>query len=242
MTRKYLAFDIEIAKGFPEGADWHKYRPLGITCAATLAADAEEATLWHGVASDGRPADRMNPQDIGKLAEHLQSMTAAGHTILTWNGLQFDFPILAEESGMDQQCRGLAREHVDMMFHVFCKQGFPVGLDSAAKAMRLPGKPAGMSGVLAPKLWAEGKHQEVLDYCAQDVRTTLDLALCCQKQQTFRWITRRGTTKRMPLPDGWLDVAAAMKLPEPDTSWMTNPLSRHKFTKWLRAQTPPSQR
>ena len=234
MTRRYLAFDIEIARGFPDGADWRQHRPLGISCAATLPAGAAEPTLWYGVDADGQPAASMSREEVGRVVEHLASATAEGYTLLTFNGLGFDFPVLAEESGRDPECRTLAQGHVDMMFHVFCQQGFPVGLDAAAKAMRLPGKPEGMSGALAPELWAEGKYQEVLDYCAQDVRTTLDLATRCEQQRTFRWITRRGSTKSMPLPAGWLDVSAAMQLPEPDTSWMSQPLRRSGFAGWLK--------
>ncbi|MDP6494098.1 MAG: hypothetical protein QGI09_01450 [Dehalococcoidia bacterium] len=37
--RKYLAFDLEIAKEFPEGGDWRGHGPLGISCAATQASD-----------------------------------------------------------------------------------------------------------------------------------------------------------------------------------------------------------
>jgi hypothetical protein len=46
---------------------------------------------------------------------------------------------------------------VDMMFHVFCSLGYPVALDKAAQGMGLPGKPPGMSGFKAPKLWAQGR-------------------------------------------------------------------------------------
>lgn len=233
MTRKYVAFDIETAKEWPDGADWRQYRPLGISCAATLPAGAAEAHLWHSVAEDDLPGDRMGRQDAVRLVEHLSSVVDQGYTILTWNGLGFDFDILAEESGMARQCKDLAGGHVDMMFHVFCELGHPVALDAAAQAMNLPGKPEGMTGLLAPRMWAEGKRQEVLDYVSQDARTTLDLATACERQGCFRWITRRGTTKRMPLRGGWLDVGSAAKLPEPDTSWMSRPLSRHKFTAWL---------
>jgi hypothetical protein len=37
----------------------------------------------------------------------------------------------------------------------------------------------------------------------------------------------------MPLPNGWLTVREAWMLPEPDTSWMSNPLKRRDFTSWL---------
>jgi hypothetical protein len=235
LRRKYLAFDIETATEWPDGADWRPYRPLGISCAATLPGDTPTSRLWHGVTSNGQPSDRMSRQDVVKLVEHLSAMVGDGYTILTWNGLGFDFDVLAEESGMAEECRNLALGRVDMMFHVFCELGHTVALKAAAEAMNLPGKLEGMSGLLAPKMWAEGKRQEVLDYVAQDTRTTLDLATLCEQQRCFRWITRRGATRRMALPKGWLDVASAAKLPEPDTSWMSHPVPRRRFTAWLRS-------
>ena len=235
MKRKYLAFDIETAKQIPEGErDLKAYRPLGISCAATLASDADEPLLWHGLTDDGRPADQMTRQDAMNLVHHLATMVNDGYTILTWNGLGFDFDILAEESGMGEECQRLAcdLDHVDMMFHVFCTLGYPVALDRAAKGMGLAGKPEGMSGALAPHLWAKGKRQEVLDYVAQDARTTLELAQICGERGHLHWITRRGSIGKMALLSGWITVREALALPEPDTSWMSNPWPRSKFTDW----------
>ena len=120
---------------------------------------------------------------------------------------------------MFEECKRLAfdLDHVDMMFHVFCQLGYGVGLDRAARGMGLAGKPEGMSGALAPRLWAEGKRKEVLDYVAQDVRITLELAQACEKRGHLHWITRRGSTGKMALPSGWLTVREALTLPEPDT-------------------------
>ena len=117
--RKYLAFDIEIAKvQSADERDWKAQRPLGISCAATLATGASEPVLWHGVTKDNRPASQMCQQEAVKLVEYLANQVRHGYTIVTWNGVGFDFDILAEESGMFVECRRLARDHVDMMFHV----------------------------------------------------------------------------------------------------------------------------
>lgn len=234
MTRKYAAFDIETAADVPESVgSWASYRPLGITCAAVYLQDESEAIVWHGKNSDGTPAARMSQAEARQMVVQLERLVAEGYTLLTWNGLGFDFDILAEESGSLAECRKLAIEHVDMMFHVFCDRGFPVALDKAAQALGIPGKPEGMSGYLAPRLWAEGRHDTVLDYVAEDVRIARDIALKCEKQRRFRWITGRGKSSSMPLPDGWLTVAEARQLPQPDTSWMSNPISRKRFTGWL---------
>ena len=235
VNRKYLAFDIEIAQQLPEGApDWKAHRPLGITCAATMPSDAVEPRLWYAVTEKGLPDDRMTTHDAAHLVNHLKTTVAKGYTILTWNGLGLDFDILAEESGLYKDCKQLALEnHVDMMFHVVCELGYPVALDKAAKGMGLPGKPEGIDGALAPLLWADGKRQIVLDYVAQDVRTTLDLAQVCAERKRLHWITRKGTIRGMPLRKGWLTVREAFSLPEPDTSWMRNPMPRSTFADWM---------
>jgi hypothetical protein len=233
MNRKYLAFDIETAKVLPDNEpDWNSYRPLGISCAATLLADSDELVLWHGGADSKSPADRMSQQEAAGLVEYLATQVGQGYTIVTWNGVGFDFDILAEESEMLAECRRLAVNHVDMMFHVLCQLGYGVRLDGAAKGMGIAGKPEGMDGAKAPVLWTEGKREEVLKYVAQDVRTTLDLATTCDASGIMRWIARSGRRRSMALPQGWLAVSEAGKLPLPDTSWMDDPWPRTKFTGW----------
>jgi hypothetical protein len=233
MERKYLAFDIETAKPLPDdGANWQSCRPLGIACAATLLADTDELILWYG--GKDRPAERMSQEESAKLVEYLVAQVEGGYTLVTWNGVGFDLDILAEESGMLEECRALAVEHVDMMFHLICQLGYGVSLDNAAKGMGIAGKLEGISGADAPELWAEGRREEVLDYVAQDVRITAELATACEASGSFRWITRSGKARTMALPEGWLPVDLAQQLPEPNTSWMRDPWVRATFTGWLR--------
>jgi hypothetical protein len=232
MKRKYLAFDIETAK-VHDGRDWTSCRPLGISCAATLLGDCDELVLWHGGTDRKSPADRISLQEAAGLVQYLATQIGRGYTIVTWNGVGFDFDILAEESGMLEQCRKLAANHVDMMFHVFCQLGHGVALDAAARGMGMAGKSEGMSGAVAPVLWAEGKREDVLAYVAQDVRITLELAMACEVHGRLRWIASSGKVRTMPLPEGWLSVELAGQLPEPDTSWMGEPWSRTRFTRWM---------
>jgi hypothetical protein len=236
MARRFLAFDLETAKDVPgEDFNWRPHRPLGIACAATMASDASEVVFWHGKTPDGAPANRMTRNDAEDLVRYLSKMALDGFTILTWNGLGFDFDILAEESAALASCKECALAHVDMMFHIVCSLGYPVALEKGAQGLGLPGKPAGMTGAQAPKLWAEGRYQQVLEYVAGDVRTVMQIALICEQRRRFEWITRKGTKSTMPLPKGWLTVSEALKLPEPDTSWMSNPLKRRDFMAWLPA-------
>ena len=175
----------------------------------------------------------MTREEATELVRDLSALTSRGYTLVTWNGLGFDFDVLAEESGLIADCAGLATGHVDMLFHMFCSLGYLVSLEKAAEGMQLPGKKAAVSGANAPALWAAGRHDEVLEYCTQDARLTVQLAETCEHRKQLRWATRRGTLSQLPLPHGWLTVQEARVLPLPDTSWMSDPIPRHRFLRWL---------
>jgi hypothetical protein len=235
MNRRFLAFDIETAAVLsePQFQDWRRHRPLGITCIASQASDAAAPTFWDAREAVGNTSGRMTPAQLVDFIAYLQRMSTQGYTLLTWNGLGFYWDVLAEEAGFFETCRELATNHVDMMFHIFCDRGYPVALDKAAQGHGIPGKPPGMAGFLAPQKWAQGCYQEVLEYVGQDVRITLEVAKRSEEQRSFRWITSRGKTSSMPLHSGWLNVRSAIQLPEPDTSWMSDPIPRARFLEWL---------
>ncbi len=252
MPDGFVAFDLEIASEIPDGAgDWKQLRPLGISCAATLT-DEGSLMLWHGKEQpDGRLAARMTALECQDLAEYLVGHAELGIVALTWNGLGFDFDILQEECGpgyMRDFIHALARyDHIDIGFQMFCERGFMVGLQTAALGMGLPGKTEGMHGDLAPKMWAQDREQQdlVLQYVAQDVRTTADLYRAILARRSLTWTTKRGTRSEWrptfhvegSVPGGrLLTVQECLALPEPDTSWMTNPWPRSKFTGWLKPE------
>ena len=189
---------------------------------------------WTGHNPDGSTADQMTQEEVKELVDYLNTQSLFG-TIVTWNGIGFDWPVLAEESGQTETCQELARNHVDMMYHLFCNKGFPLGLNSAAAGMNVGTKTEGMSGATAPEMWSDGKRREVIDYCIQDTKLTLDLANACQADRGLNWIARSGKTNRLQLPKGWLTVAKAKLIPEPDTTWMTDPIKRSTFDDWLNA-------
>jgi hypothetical protein len=229
---KILAFDLEIVRPIPEGeTDWKRHRPLGVSCAATVE-PGQAPIVWYPGRGDGSIpgtiGGAMSPLYLSIMCGYLMDKQADGYTIFTWNGLSFDFDILAEESRMVEQCRNLAINHVDMMFHFFCLKGFFLGLEAAALGMGLPGKTEGIKGALVPGLWAGSveDRQRVLNYVGNDVILTLRLAQAVQEKGYLQWVSRSGRWNVCNFADGWLPVMQAVKLPEPDTSWMTNPVSR----------------
>ena len=251
---KYLAFDLEIVKEIPEGGDWKEQRPLGISCAATIRSGDLSSLLWYPGQSIGVPkSGAMSKVELLKLVDYMTEQLSYGYFPLTWNGLQFDFDVLAEESGDYLTCSKLAMLHVDMMFHFFCIKGFPLGLKAASKGMKLEGKTEGMTGALAPPLWANNnerlielgrpdlaelsekeKLDYVLKYVGQDAIATLELAEAIDKAKgKLRWISKKGHPNEVQFENGFLPVKKALELPEPNNSWMTDPIKREAFYSWM---------
>ena len=231
---RYLSFDIETAKLLPDDVtEILAYRPLGISCAAAYVSDTRQTVTWYGRTSSGEPAPQMSETEAGAMVNDLLAYVRDGYTLVTWNGAGFDFDILAEESAMRAECVELAAYHVDMLFHAVCVLGHPVSLQKAAEGMEIPGKLADMSGAEAPAAWAAARYKEVLAYVQQDAVATAELAQLCEERQKMAWITRRGQKRQMPLVDGWLSVHDARELPLPDTSWMSDPPRRDRFTGWM---------
>lgn len=240
-----VAFDLEIAKTIPEGTeDWNTLRPYGISCAATLVSGSTPI-VWHGQRErDGRLAAQMSKEECRCLAWYMEEMAQEGFTVVTFNGLGFDFDVLAEEC-QDAVTRGslvdLALNHIDVAFAMFCDEGFMVGLDTAAKGMGLEGKTEGMHGDLAPVMWVQGPEgqNKVLEYVAQDVVTTLEVYESILEHGYLRWVSKRSRRNYwdpVQVAGRLMTVSEALMIPEPDTSWMTTPWRREKFYGWTQQE------
>ena len=205
-----------------------------ISCAAIALADGSSQGLFLPSAEpdcyDG--AGVMTAGGAARVVRRLEELVAAGGTLVTWNGAGFDLPVLAQASGLRAECVRLALGGVDMMFQVLATKGWPIKLAVALDGMGLPGKTG--DGREAVTLWRAGHHQEVLDYCAADAARTLQLALAAQGER-LRWTSGKGTPQSMSLAAGWLTVEQCLKLPEPDTSWMDQPLRREDLLAWCNA-------
>lgn len=250
---KVLALDIEVASEVPsDGSDWKENLPLGISCIAALMSDWKR---FDGCVTWFNNVDSI-PISGGIDEEHLKIVINAlldlqeEYTIVTWNGLGFDFHVLAEESGLWDKCKKLALNHIDIMFQFFCEQGFPISLKATAQGLGLHGKTEGMEGALAPILWKPSREKlpliyqymsptmlrwKVLEYVCQDVATTLEVyQRIVAHNYKIRWKTKAGKFSVRFFSDTRLKtVKECLDLPEPDTSWMDSPIPRSSFTDWL---------
>lgn len=234
---RLASFDIEIAAVIgADVEDWAQQPDLGISCAAVAFSDRDDVKIWQGI-------PRLNQAEAREIVADLSELVRQGYTLVTWNGCGFDFRVLADESGEHEQAAQLALRHVDMMLMVTFAKGWYLGLQKALEGAGLPGKLktvelsdgrllTDMDGSKAPLLWAQGEHQAVLKYLEQDVRQQLALAQHVLKRGRVSWRSNRGNQQSVHF-GGLLTVAECFDLPEPDTSWMTDPPSRDQFVAWM---------
>ena len=235
--RLYLAFDLETVKPFPEGGDWREHRPLGIGCAAATGQDWGGPVHWCTVDPEGNVAERMSRDDLRLMVTALASARERGYTLLTWNGLGFDFDVLAEESGMDEECRDArpgARGH-DVP-HLL-QDGLPGGPCGLREGHGDPGQDGGNGreagdGDVGPGRPGAGGPLLRAGH-GGDPGGGPGLR---ERAGKASWVSRAGRTNNLQLHVGWLTVAQALNLPEQDTSWMDTPIPRASFTGWLGPQ------
>jgi hypothetical protein len=233
---KLAAFDLEIAKELDELDDWQNHAPLGITCAAIALIDTDEVTYW------GADPQLSQEQSI-TIVHALQDLVENGYLLLTWNGAAFDFQILAQESGLFEECGELAMNHVDMMLLVTFQKGYYLSLEKALTGAGLKGKlkhvvlsngetVENMTGSKAPQLWTDKEFDAVLQYLGDDVRQTLQLGQSVRHSCQIMWRSNRGNPMHVSVKN--LDpVWKCFNYPEPDTSWMTDSPDREKFVSWI---------
>ena len=224
----YFAFDLETTEIAPDRASG-ELPP--ISCAAIALADGSAEALFLPAVEPAcyDAAGLLTGAGAVRVVRRLEALVSEGGRLVTWNGAGFDLPVLARASGLHDECARLALGSVDMMFQVLAVKGWPIKLAVALEGMGLPGKTG--DGLEAVSLWREGRHQEVLDYCAADAARTLQLAVAADGG-TLRWRSSKGAPQSLSIANGWLTVEQCLALPEPDTSWMDQPLRRSDLVGW----------
>ncbi len=234
---RLAAFDLETAKILsPDVSDLKAHAPLGIACAGIALSDSDDVDIWSG-------SPQMSVGECCDLVGRLRQLTDDGYTLVTWNGASFDFFVLAHESGMFEECGDLALGHIDLMVAVTFSKGYYLGLDTALAGAGLQTKLknvrlndgsilSDMSGSQAPALWKAGEKDAVVAYLTGDVTQLLALASSVESSKMIRWNSRRGKPQFVRLEKGHT-VRECFQIPEPDTSWMSNPPRRSSFVDWI---------
>jgi len=159
-NKKYIVFDLE-STGL---LFWYEDR---ITCICAKDSDGNRFSM----------VDENENSLIESYLEWIKKRSPNNYFIVTKNGKQFDIPFILTRLALHNKLRFkkglfiLNYEHFDL--HKITSKR--VSLNDMAKLLGCI--PKSGTGLNAIKLWNDGKHDELKNYCAQDVNTTEEVYL-----------------------------------------------------------------
>jgi DNA polymerase elongation subunit (family B) len=116
-----------------------------------------------------------NLRSIDSLVDTLTQCYDTGYYIVTKNGKGFDLPILSKT--LENGGAGLKsiidkyetdNRHIDICMLLREQYGYRFSLQNLVKGLYGEQESKTMNAAHAPEAWADGKYQEVLDYCMHD--------------------------------------------------------------------------
>lgn len=213
----------------PEGASWegtvqapprdhfappYAWIPICIGCALFDVDYGSPPAIRRLGVMEGSASATLEERERKILEEFARWMDGDSITIVTWNGREFDLPVLALRSmraglswpwyyqSRDHRYRFSEAGHLDLQDHLSDTGALRqrLSLDGMSKLIGLPGKLDGVTGSSVEEYFAAGKLAEISAYCLADV-----------VQTSFLWL-------RWQLLKGTLDIetyrAAAKQLAE----------------------------
>lgn len=172
----YGVFDLETQRSAAEVGGWHRADNMGISCAVLF--DSRE-NAYHDFLEDqvDEFIDRLNQFDV----------------VIGFNIKRFDYRVLSGYSKTDfsRICT------LDILEDVYTHLGFRLSLAHLAEITLKSRKSA--DGLQALKWWQQGRIDEILEYCRQDVRITHDLYLYGRQNGYLLFRNKTGEIVRIPV-------------------------------------------
>lgn len=169
-------FDVETQRSFDEVGGRHNISKLGLSAAVTYS--TTDNAFHH-----------YTEETVGDLIAELQ----AADLVVGFNVIRFDYVVLQPYS--DEPLKKIPT--VDMLDHIHKRLGFRVSLDNLAGATLGAAKSA--DGLQAVRWYKQGRIQEILDYCQQDVEVTRQLYEYGKRHKHLQFQDRNYRVQRVPV-------------------------------------------
>jgi len=114
--------------------------------------------------------------------------------VVGYNLYGFDYPVLQQYS-QDVELAELPT--LDMMVEIQKRLGFRLKLDSIATATLQVGKSA--DGLQAVRWWREGRVEEIMEYCQQDVEVTRRIYEFGKQYRYIQYYDRQYRIRKVPV-------------------------------------------
>ena len=227
----FLSYDVELYNNLEEGPISYKDMIPSIAATCTVTTDLR---FWYDI-------PYITKETSKDLVSFMIDEMRKGFIPFTWNGVSFDFNLLAQYSGMVEECAELALNGVDGMLLITFNKGYFLGLDAALLGAGLQSKQHAvklnsgldfsMTGKDAPEMWRNGEYDAVKTYLTGDVFRPLELITAIEKNKGIKWTSKSGKSMFQKTP--LTPVKELFSIPIPDTSWMANPKPREEFVNWI---------
>ena len=168
----WIYFDVETERAASEVGGWSNIEALGMAVTVTLSSREDEYRAFLST-------------QIAELGQMLRSSDA----LVGFNSQRFDVRVLQPYLDFDLA----ALPHLDLMLDIRQSLGFRPSLQSCVDATLGEGKSA--SGLQSVEWWREGKRDEVIAYCAQDVLLTRRLHEYGARQGHVKIRDRKGVVR-----------------------------------------------
>ncbi|MCJ7773592.1 MAG: ribonuclease H-like domain-containing protein, partial [Desulfobacterales bacterium] len=170
--------DVETQRSAEEVGGWHRADLMGISC----------VVIYNSI---NNKFVEFTENQIENLIKEIKGFDL----IIGFNILKFDYSVLCGYT--DFNFRKL--NTLDLLQEIYQRLGYRISLDHLASVTL--GKKKTADGLQALKWWKQGKVQEIIDYCKQDVMITRDLFLYGKENGYLLFNNKAGSTVRVPV--GW---------------------------------------
>ena len=188
----HVVVDVEIAKCIGEdGITWNDTDKVGISCAVVYEDRGDRFRVF-------------GPNDLNALQDRL----LVAERITTYNGTRFDFPVIwrLPARRIDSLPLALPQKNDDLLARIWRAMGLKDDeVTNAHKGWGLGIVAHGTLGIgkighgeLAPKMYQEGRWQELVSYCADDVALTRDLARFIDR---YHYVLNGKTGQKVYVPE-----------------------------------------
>jgi DEAD/DEAH box helicase domain-containing protein len=173
---RYGVFDVETQRSAAEVGGWHRADMMGISV----------AVLYDSVADSFKT---YLEKDIPDLIRDLQTF----ELVVGFNNKRFDNKVLSAYSVFNLA----SLPTLDIMEKITNRLGYRLSLDRLAE--HTLGVKKSADGLQALQWYKEGKMEEIISYCRQDVKITRDIFLFGLENRYLLFKNKAGSVVRLPV-------------------------------------------
>ncbi len=186
LRMNFVYFDVETKRLADEVGGWSNIEQLGIAVAVTLSSRDNIFRVYR-------------ENETTALLDELR----AADCVVGFNSRGFDFRVV--QPFVDFDLRGLP--NIDLMIDLKQVLGFRVGLDNVCAATLGQGKSS--HGTESVQWWRDGRENEVIEYCKQDVQLTRLLHEYGATHQHVFYMDKKGAKRTATVPWSLTAIANA---------------------------------